>query len=172
MEICDSYWITQALAVENFYDGTHQSKIYTLAGVKLSKMTALELIDKACMHYSSTIEGRRIFASKTLNYSQRTPIVIAPYHVAAFPTESYKNDNCVWIFNHPFQVESLADGTSLVKFDQGTTIQVNVSKHTLLKQQQRLHTLLDISRNAERRILLYLSQKLPHVNGLQLQGNT
>ena len=170
MKICDSYWITQALAVESFFDGTHQSKIYTLAGIKLSKLTPLELIDKACMHYGSTVEGRRVSASKTLNYSQKTPIVIAPYSVGAFPTASYKNDNCVWIFNHPFQVESLADGTSLVKFDQGTTLQVNVSKQTLLKQQQRLHTLLDISRNAEHRILLYLS-KVSNVNGLRVQGN-
>ena len=149
MKICDSYWITQALAVENYFDGTHQSRIYTLAGIKLSKLTPLELIDKACMHYGSTVDGRRVSASKTLNYSHKTPIVIAPYSVGAFPTTSYKKDNCVWIFNHPFQVEQLADGTSFVKFDQGTTITVNASKHTLLKQQQRLHTLLDIYRNAE-----------------------
>ena len=115
------------------------------------------------MRYASTIEGRRIAASKLLNYPNKTPIVIAPYIIGAFPTASYKNSNCVWIFNHPFQVNQLPDGTSIVKFDQGTTITVKASKHILLKQQLRLHTLLDICSNAERRILLYLS-KSPEAN--------
>ncbi|MBO0602532.1 competence protein ComK [Sporosarcina sp. E16_3] len=158
MKICDSYWIDHALVVEHFYDGIHQSRIYTTEGIKLSTLTPIELLDKACMRYASTLEGRRVSASKTLNYSNKTPIVIAPYNLGAFPTSSYKKDDCVWIFNHPFQVEQLSGGRSLVKFDQGTTITVNVSKHTLLKQQQRLHTLLDIFSNAERRMLLYLSK--------------
>ena len=158
MKFCDSYWITQALAVENFYDGIHQSKIYTMEGIKLSTMTQHDLLDKACLRYAATLEGRRMAAKKLLDFPNKTPIVIAPYTIGAFPTSSHKNSNCVWIFNHPFQVEQLEDATSLVKFTQGTTITVNASKRTLLHQKQKLHSLLDICSNEERRMHLYLSK--------------
>jgi competence protein ComK len=147
MKRCDSYLINHCvLAIEPVFIGEFQSKITTTYGEEFSKLTPYQLLDKACMRYLSTMTGRKQAASKLLNFQNKTPILIEPYAIAAFPTMSSSRLECVWIFNHRFTVRELGKGRSEITFYAGTSIIVNVSKHTLLKQQLRLHTLIDMYR--------------------------
>jgi competence protein ComK len=158
MRHCDSYLIDhRTLVLEEIFEEDYKSKIYTTHGSYFSKLVPLVLLNKACIRHASTMEGRRKAASTFFNYPRKTPILIAPYTIGVFPTMSPKKAECVWIFNHPFQVEQLASGESLVKFNQGTLFAVKISKHTLLKQQQRLHTMLDMYRNSEGQMTLYVT---------------
>jgi competence transcription factor ComK len=63
------------------------------------------------------------------------PLVLIPGLVGVFPTESYKNVTCVWIFNHPFEIEILGKKKSKVIFENGTFLIVNVSKEVLRSEQ-------------------------------------
>ena len=113
-------------------------------------MTVHDLLNKACIRYASTMEGRIQATRIFMKYPKKTPILIEPSEIGAFPTMSYQHQECVWLFNHHFDVEELDKGKSLVTFRNGTSIIVFVSKHVLLKQQHRLHFTLDTYRIIQR----------------------
>lgn len=141
LSICDSYLIDQrTLAIEPVFDGVYQSKITTIDGVFYSKESCTHLLGTACKYYASTMEGRVGATREIMKYYHRIPFIIIPLSVGVFPTTSPKNMNCVWIFNHRFEVDKLEKRKSRVRFLGGESIIVAVSKHTLEKQQLRLHT--------------------------------
>jgi competence protein ComK len=96
------------------------------------------------------MEGRMQATRIFMKYPNKTPILIEPSEIGAFPTMSYQHQECVWLFNHHFEVEELDKGKSLVTFRNGMSIIVFVSKHVLLKQQHRLHFTLDTYRILQR----------------------
>lgn len=139
----------KVLALESVFTNGNKSKITTTHGIHYSKMSALELLNNACMRYASTLEGRMKAIKAILNYYQKTPVLINPNEFGAFPTLSYKNVECIWIFNHHFYVNELGEGISQIVFDNGIHMTVKASKNVLLKQQQRLHTAISIMSKIE-----------------------
>ncbi|WP_269049825.1 competence protein ComK [Sporosarcina sp. G11-34] len=148
----------RALAVKSYFLDGFQSKIITTHGIYYSKMSAIELLDTACIRSGFTKKGSKEAVRKLLNYLRKTPFLISQ-DVGAFPTCSSDSLECVWIFNHRFDVKELGQGLSLVTFKNGMSITVKASKHTLENQQRKLHTTLDIYRNIEREKELYISSK-------------
>lgn len=139
---CDSYLIDRhTLSLEAFFIGENKSKITTTKGIHYSKMSVHEILDKVCIRYGSSFQGRKEATKNLLKYN-KTPIVIKPNEIFAFPTKSIDHPECVWIFNHRFEVEEVEKGKSQLTFMNGTSIIVYVSKHVILKQQQRLHSTL------------------------------
>lgn len=137
---CDSYLIDRhALSLEAYFIGEHKSKITTTKGVYYSKMSVHEILDKVCIRYGSSFQGRKDATKKLMKYN-KSPIVIKPNEITAFPTKSIDHPECVWIFNHRFEVKEVEKGKSQLTFMDGTSIIVNVSNHVILKQQQRLHS--------------------------------
>jgi len=132
--------------LESVFTEDNKSKIITTHGTYYSKMSVLDLLDKACIRYASTMEGRIHATRIFMKFPRKTPIVIKPGEIGAFPTMSYKNLDCVWLFNHHFDVDELGKGKSRVTFRNGTSVTVHVSKHVLEKQQHRLHFTLDTYR--------------------------
>lgn len=138
--------------LESVFTGAFKSKIITTHGIYYSKMTVKQLLSNACILFASTLEGRIQAIKKLMKYFVKTPILIDPNEIGAFPTKSYKNVECVWIFNHHFEIESTGKGKSQVIFSNGMSFPVNVSKNVLLKQQQRLHTSIDTYRLIHRNL--------------------
>lgn len=136
--------------LESVFAGINKSKIITTHGIYFSKMPVIQLLNLSCVRFASTLEGRIQAIKKLTNYSIKTPILIDPNELGAFPTTSYKNIECVWIFHHPLKIESLSNGKSQVTFHNGMTFTVNASKYVLEKQKQRLHTIFDIYRMVQR----------------------
>ena len=134
----------RVLALESVFTNGNKSKITTTHGIHYSKMSVLELLNDACMRYASTLEGRMKAIREVMNYYHKTPVLINPNEFGAFPTISYKDVECVWIFNHHFDVNELGNGKSQIVFDNGIHVTVKASKNVLLKQQQRLHTAINI----------------------------
>ncbi|WP_186321482.1 competence protein ComK [Bacillus sp. FJAT-22090] len=147
---CSNLISRKVLLVKSAFIGDHKSEIMTTNGIIYSNMSVLNLLNNACIRYASTLEGRIHAAKVMMNYAHKTPVIIAPNEIGAFPTTSYKNVDCVWIFNHLFSVNDLGNGISQIVFNNGIQTTVRVSKNVLLKQQQRLHTLLNIFSNLER----------------------
>ena len=153
---CDSILLDEcALALKPVFTGEYQSKIVTTQGIYYSKLPAKELLNKACLRYFSTKKGRTQAAALLLEFSRKPPFMIVPNEVGVFPTESPKNPECIWIFNHRFTVDEVAKGKSVITFMNGTSIHVPVSKFTIVKQNERLHTLMSISRFMHREKGLY-----------------
>lgn len=154
---CDYYLIdTRALALESVFTGDYKSKISTTHGIYFSKQTPAQLLNKACLRHFSTMKGRTQAASILLNYGQKPPFLIAPNEMGVCPTASPDNADCVWLFNHRFTVVEVAKGQSVVTFMEGTTVHVKASRHTILKQYERLHTLLSISSQMGRERQIYI----------------
>ncbi|WP_342600271.1 competence protein ComK [Psychrobacillus sp. FSL H8-0483] len=154
---CDSKLIgKRTLMIESSFLDGYQSKITTTHGIYFSGKTVIYLLDKACIRYASTLEGRMEAIKKMMNYLNKTPLIIHPCEIGAFPTMSYKKLECVWIFNHHFEVEELSKGISRLTFFDGTCVTVNASKHVLLKQQQRLLTTISTYNLIHREKDLYI----------------
>lgn len=140
---CDSYLLDEeALALEPFFNGYLQSRIFRTDGVYYSKESTTSLLEKACLRYGSSKQGRIDAVKRKMEYMQRTPLIIIPYTVGAFPTVSSKHLSCVWIFNQPFTVRELGKGKSEIQLLNGKGIVVDVSKHTILNQKNKLHSAL------------------------------
>ncbi|QUG43855.1 competence protein ComK [Psychrobacillus sp. INOP01] len=134
----------QTLLLESVFKDKVKTRIVTTHGIYNSEESILNLLEDACNRFASTLEGRLKATKKLMNYSVKTPLLIEPNHFGAFPTMSYRHVECVWIFSHPFNVEEVSKGKSVVLFTNGISVSVNASKHVLLKQHQRLHTTLNI----------------------------
>lgn len=160
MMSCDSYLLDErALAIKPIFTGDYQSEIFTTHGIYYSKLTPSNLLNKACINYCSTKKGRIGAATILLNYSQKPPFIISPNKIGVFPTESPKNQTCVWIFNNRLTVNEVAKGESVITFMNGTFIKVKVSKNVILKQHNRLHTLLSICFSMHRERELYVGRR-------------
>ncbi|MEI4768723.1 competence protein ComK [Psychrobacillus sp. FJAT-51614] len=138
------------LLLASVFTGEHKAKIIKTHGIYYSPLSVQQLLGNACIQYASTLEGRIQAIKMLMNYFVKTPLLIDPNGVGAFPTMSSKNLECIWIFNHHFEVESLGKGKSKITFSNGETYIVNVSKNVLLKQKQRLHATIDTYRTIHR----------------------
>lgn len=144
--LADSLLIDQrVLAILPVYSMEFRSEIVMVEGVFFSKHSALELIESACIRNFSSMEGRRQASIKLLQYYHKTPFIISPFQVGVFPTISHEHPDCIWIFNHRFEVEEIGKKQCKLTFFNGNTIEVPISKHTILKQKHRLHTLLSMT---------------------------
>jgi len=149
---CDSYLINQdTLALEPVFVGDYQSRIVTMHGVYHSKMSNKSLLEEVCIRYASTYEGRIRAVRKFMGYRHKTPLLIVPEEVGAVPTISPSHAECVWLFNQHFEIKVLSRNMSEVIFSNGYSIQVNVSKHVLLKQQERLYSTMEAFRSMQRK---------------------
>lgn len=155
--LADSFLIDhRTLAILPAYSTEFQSIIVTVHGVYHSKFSQLKLLESACIRNFSSLEGRRQASIQLLHYYQKTPFIVSPYDVGVFPTTSYEDPSCIWIFNQRFDVEEIEKRRCVLTFFNGTTIEVPVSKHTIMKQKQRLHTLLSMTQSMfrERELML------------------
>lgn len=145
--VCDSQFITKrTLAIVPTFENQYRSQIITLDDIQFSTMSAFNLINNACIRYGSTMDGRANAVKALLSFTQKTPFIIAPFDISVFPTISAKHPECIYIFNHHFQIKELEKGKSRLTFFNGTRIDIPCSKYALHKQQLRLHSLLDTYR--------------------------
>lgn len=134
----------ETLLLESIFIDKVKTRIVTTHGTYYSEESILKLLEDACNRFGSTMQGRLQAIKKIMDYSVKTPLLIEPNGLGAFPTKSYRHVECVWIFNHPFYVDELVKGKSVIHFMNGISIPVNTSKNVILKQHQRLHTSLNI----------------------------
>ena len=160
LQNCNSNLIDErALALKPVFWGKNRSKIITTHGTYFSTLSPKDLLDKACLNHLSTKKGRISAATLLLSYTMKPPFIISPNEYGVFPTESSKKPECVWIFNHRFTVKEVTGGESLITFMNGVSIKVQVSKYTIIRQEQRLHTLLSIGQTLRREYISRTREK-------------
>lgn len=127
------------------FEGDFKTRIVTTHGEYFSVLPILQLIDRACMQYASTYDGRVKATRYNLKQFKKTSILFSPQGVgvAAFPTKSATQAECVWIFNHDFRIEYVAPAKTRIIFDRYNFLHVlDISVHTLEKQRTRMHEML------------------------------
>ncbi|WP_175578105.1 competence protein ComK, partial [Indiicoccus explosivorum] len=67
----------------------------------------------------------------------KTPVLISPSGVGAFPTMSPNQPECAWIFNQDYMIEPMGREVRLT-FESGFSLLLNVSAHTIKRQKSRL----------------------------------
>lgn len=144
MKQLDENLIDQSvLFIVSSFENGYKSKIVKKDGVFYSSYSALTLINRACMLYASTYEGRVKATRHNLQQHKKTTLLISEDGLAAYPTKSPNHSECVWIFNQDYRIESLTPTTSRLIYDQyQVSVEVNVSMHTLQKQRTRMHEML------------------------------
>ena len=120
-------------------------------GVYYSKKSIKYLLEEVCIRYASTFDGRIRAIQKFMDYRHKTPLIIVPEEVGAVPTISHLHAECVWLFNHYYEINVISRNVSEIIFSNGYSIQVNVSKHVLVKQQQRLYSTMEAFRSMNRK---------------------
>lgn len=134
--------VKRGLALESVFEGKYRTRITLIDGVHYSEMSPTDLLNEVCMLYGSTKKGRIDTAKRLLGFWKKTPFAIIPHEVGAVPLVSSKRDDCVWLLNQPFKVVEIAKGRSLITLRNGVKIEVPCSKHTVVKQEKKLYTLL------------------------------
>lgn len=86
---------TQALTfIESNY---YRTKIYEEDDIIYKKETPLMILENSCLHYGSSLDGRKQAAKRILNMNSKLPVSIKPHGGLFFlPTTSHRNKECVW----------------------------------------------------------------------------
>lgn len=131
------------LFVESYFEKGKKSKIVTKNGVFYSHHSVQTLIDRACMMFASTYEGRVKATRHNLKQYKKTTLLISEDGLAAYPTKSPGSPDCVWIFNHHYRLEIIAPNRTRILFDEyKVLVEVDVSIRILQKQRGRLHEMI------------------------------
>lgn len=112
--------------------------------------TPFEIIQASCIHHWSSYEGRRKAVVEKLNYRQKTPIPVSVQHkLCFFPTHAPTHmDNC-WI--NWFQVDTwreihnkdgIHNEQTEILFLNGYRLKLNISRHTMLQQMDRVFAVI------------------------------
>ncbi|MCI9084077.1 MAG: hypothetical protein HFH46_00480 [Bacilli bacterium] len=108
---------------------------------------ATKIIKKSCEYYGCTLEGRLKGSQKQLGMKYKLPIVIENTNeLIFFPTASPRLEDCSWIsLNNIKKYQKQGYGT-LVEFNNGITIHLEISIETLENQINRATRLMLVTR--------------------------
>src|SRR4051794_27210378 len=96
----------RGLALKPYFSNGYLSEIITTHGTYYSKLSPIELLNRACLRHHSSKNGRKEAAKKLLNFHHNTPFLISE-EIAVFPTRSSKHPECMWIFSRFFEATFL-----------------------------------------------------------------
>jgi len=126
-------------ATEN--DGSWESIILEERSAKpfYVKTAPVKLIEKTCRQNGEELLTRHDGAKILCGFSNKSPIAISvTKNLYYFPTHSPSNPQCSWLSHtHVRDIKAAKYGGSTVIFRDGQTIDLQVSKSTMLKQLYR-----------------------------------
>ncbi|WP_156290974.1 competence protein ComK [Oceanobacillus salinisoli] len=103
------------------------------------KQTPIEIIKNSCLNRYTTYEGVREAVYHYTGFKRKVPIPINPHqNIYFFPTHATNDYECCWIScDHVLQINQTTKSSSSLTFNNGKTIQFDVSTYSLKKQMQR-----------------------------------
>lgn len=137
----DYYIQANTFSIQPYRDPIFQSVIYNIDGtVHYDTRKPMEIIEASCLHYGSSLEGRRASISRYLHqeFRYQVPVVIChTKEIALQPLMSYRHLDCSWV-----NIQHIASGhveyhydqnEMIVVFPNGVTITVACSKSLATK---------------------------------------
>ena len=108
---------------------------------------ATKIIKKSCEYYGCTLAGRLKGSQKQLGMKYKLPIVIENTNeLIFFPTTSPRLEDCSWISLNNIKTYQKQGYGTLVEFNNGITIELEISLETLENQINRATRLMLVTR--------------------------
>lgn len=108
--------------------GKEKSKIIEEDNEFFVNLPATKIIDDSCKFFGSSYEGRLNGTKSILGVSHKAPIIIEESNgIIFFPTTSPRLENCTWIALNNINDYYKADIDTIIKFNCGKKIKLEVS---------------------------------------------
>lgn len=127
--------------------GSDETKVIEEDRVFIIPKKSTDIINDSCKYFGSSFEGRKEGTKTLLGVSYKAPIIIEETKsIIFFPTSSPRFDNCTWISLNHINDYINDGGSGLLKFKNGTTIELNMSYGSLENQVMRATRLESVLR--------------------------
>ena len=125
-----------------------KSKVIETHGEIIVNKTPMEIIEDSCLYFGSSYDGRHTATKYLLGISYKSPIIIEESrNIIFFPTNSPRQYNCCWISLRNIIDYKRKYNYSIIYFDNGKNIILNISYGSLDNQILRATRLESIMRN-------------------------
>ena len=113
-----------------------KSYVYEYDKKFIVNMPIFKIIERSCLFFGSTYDGRRQSSCFILNTMHKVPIIIEETReLVFFPTNSPGNKKCMWIsYNNLECVDKINSDYSMLSFKNDNKIKVAVSYFILTNQ--------------------------------------
>ncbi len=130
----------------------YRSKVVEKDKVLIVNMKPMDVIDNSCQFFGSSYHGRHKGTKKLIGVSHKSPIIIEESReIIFFPTNSPRLYDCCWISLKNIEKYKRLNNTSLVIFNTGYLLDLDISYGSLDNQvlrATRLESVLRIRKNA------------------------
>ncbi len=115
--------------------GKSKTRVIEMGGECEVACPPFQIMEENCEYYGSTYSGRVKAGKKILNSSYKIPIIVEETEkMIFFPTKSYSARDCAWI-NYNFVNKRYKNGKkTIVSFQNGKKVELNVSKLSIDNQ--------------------------------------
>lgn len=140
-EICED-----TLAILPFETG--KARVIETHGELIINKTPMEIIEDSCLYFGSTYDGRHTATKYLLGISYKSPIIVEESrNIIFFPTNSPRQYDCCWISLRNIMDYKRKHNHSIIYFDNGKQILLNISYGSLDNQILRATRLESVIRN-------------------------
>lgn len=128
--------------------GEGKSKVIESTCELIINRTPMEIIEDSCLYFGSSYDGRHCATKYLLGISYKSPIVVEETkNIIFFPTNSPRQYDCCWISLRNIIDYKRNNKNSIIYFENGKNVQVNISYGSLDNQILRATRLESIIRN-------------------------
>lgn len=131
----DEYEInSETLLVEPIDENT--SMVYEIVGNFMVHKDCLSIIKNSCLFFGSSFEGRVESTKNLLDCKMKVPIIVEESrNMIFFPTNSIKNERCIWIsYKNLLKYGKNDNFSTILYFSHNRNIIINVSYNVVDNQ--------------------------------------
>ncbi len=116
--------------------GEKKSCVYELDNKYIVNMSCQKIIERSCLFFGSTYEGRRHGSSCLLHARHKLPIIIEETNcLIFFPTAATGSSNCIWFSYNNFEgIDKIDNHFSRMYFKNKNQFKVDVSNFVITNQ--------------------------------------
>lgn len=133
----------KTLAITSIESNYYRTKIYEEDDVIYSKESPLTIIENSCLHYGSSLQGRKDASKHILKSNSKLPITITPHHkLFILPTKSHRNKECVWFSYYHVEDYIKIEDRLAVLLSNYNVMNINISFNQFDMQMKRTSQLI------------------------------
>ena len=108
--------------------GSNKTKVIEENDIFIIDKSPINIIERSCRYFGSSYLGRHIGTKNLIGISHKSPIIIEESkNIIYFPTTSPRLKECIWISLKHIKDYKNNNGKSLVLFENGQTLEINMS---------------------------------------------
>jgi competence protein ComK len=94
-----------------------------------------DIVDDSCKYFGSSYLGRHEGTKKLIGINYKSPIIVEESkEIIFFPTSSPRFEDCYWIALDKIKFHKKSDRGSIIEFNNGDKIEINISSLSLENQ--------------------------------------